>query len=144
MLLTLPGRLQTRIFILLTVGALLTLVVTPLLPMEGDLTEKYRATFLILVATTVLGLGWECVYHGLQQFRWEKDWPIMFGLLNGINEGLLIWLLLSWDAIPGVPPVGLGAFLIDFAVVWIGTWLWVNGPMRVPFIRWRFRGGRLL
>jgi len=144
MLLTLPGRLQTRVFVLLTVGALLTLLVTPLLPMAGDLGEKYRATFLVLVATTVLGLVWELIYHGLQQFRWEKDWPTLFGLLNGINEGVLLWVLLSRDAIPGVPPVSLAAFAIDFTVVWIGTWLWVNGPMRVPFIRWRFRGGRLV
>jgi len=144
MLPTLPGRLQTRIFILLTVGALLTLVVTPLLPMEGGLTEKYRATFLILFATTVLGLVWELVYQALQQFRWEKDWPTLFGLLTGVNEGLLIWLLVSANVIPGLTSVNFVAFVIDFAVVWTGTWLWVNGPMRVPFIRWRFRGGRLL
>jgi hypothetical protein len=144
MLLTLSGRLQTRIFVLWTVGALLTLVVTPFLPMEAALAEKYRTTFIVLAAVTVLGLGWELIYHGIQQFRWEKDWPTLFGLLTGINEGLLLWLLLSAGAVPGVPAVAWTTFLIDFAVVWIGTWLWVNGPMRVPFIRWRFRGGRLV
>src|SRR5689334_22931614 len=140
MLLTLPGRLQTRIFALWTVGALLTFVVTPLLPMDGPLSMKYRATFAVLLAVTVLGLGWEFIYHAVQQFRWEKDWPTLFGLLTGVNEGLLLWLLLSRDAIPGAGGIGGAAFIIDFAVVWIGTWLWVNGPMRVPFIRWRFRG----
>jgi hypothetical protein len=144
MLPTLPGRLQTRIFVLLTIGALLTLAVTPLLPMEGVLTEKYRATFLVLFATTVLGLVWEFVYQALQQFRWEKDWPTLFGLLTGVNEGLLIWFLVSRNSLPGLTSISLEAFLIDFVVVWIGTWLWVNGPMRVPFIRWRFRGGRLV
>jgi hypothetical protein len=34
-------------------------------------------------------------------------------------------------------------FLIQFILVWLGVWLAANGPMRVPFIRWRFRGGRL-
>jgi hypothetical protein len=34
------------------------------------------------------------------------------------------------------------AFMIDFAVVWIGTWLWTNGLMRVALIRWRLRDGR--
>jgi hypothetical protein len=144
MLLTLPGRLQTRIFVLMTVGLVLTLLVTPLLPMAAPLSTKYWATLAVLVAVAVLGLGWEFIYHTLQQFRWEKDWPTLFGLLTGVNEALLLWLLLSWHAIPGAGAVNGAAFVIDFAVVWIGTWLWVNGPMRVPFIRWRFRGGRLV
>lgn len=141
---TLPGRLQTRIFVLAVVGSLLTLAVTPLLPAGGPLGSTYRATFLVLATVLVVGLGWELVYHGLQQFRWEKDWPTMFGLLTGVNEGLLVWALLSAGAVPGDPKVGGGAFVIDFAVVWIGTWLFVNGPMRVPFLRWRFQGGRLI
>lgn len=144
MQLTLSGRLQTRLFALLSVGALLTLIVTPLLPMAGELGGRYRTTFNVLLAVALLGLGWELIYHVIQQFRWEKDWPTLFGLLTGVNEGLLLWLLLSAGAIPGVSEVRLSAFLLDFAVVWVGTWLWVNGPMRVPFIRWRFRGGRLV
>ena len=34
------------------------------------------------------------------------------------------------------------AFLIQFILVWLAVWLVANGPMRVPFIRWRFHGGR--
>jgi hypothetical protein len=40
--------------------------------------------------------------------------------------------------------VGGAAFLIQFILVWLGVWLAANGPMRVPFIRWRFHGGRLV
>jgi len=40
--------------------------------------------------------------------------------------------------------VPTSAFVIDFAVVWLAVWLVANGPMRVPFIRWRFHGGRLV
>ncbi|HMA45809.1 MAG TPA: hypothetical protein VKP11_01140 [Frankiaceae bacterium] len=141
---TLPGRWQTRVFVLAVVGSLLTLAVTPLLPGRGPLGAAYRATFLVLATVLVVGLGWELVYHGLQQFRWEKDWPTMFGLLTGVNEGLLVWALLAAGAVPGDPKVGGGAFVVDFAVVWVGTWLFVNGPMRVPFLRWRFQGGRLV
>ena len=34
--------------------------------------------------------GWRgrFVYHLLQQFRWEKDWPTLFALLVGVPEGL--------------------------------------------------------
>jgi hypothetical protein len=78
------------------------------------------------------------------QWRWEKDWPTLFGLVEGVPEGALIWILLSVGAIPGiVGKVGGVAFLVQFILVWLGVWLVANGPMRVPFIRWRFRGGRL-
>lgn len=141
---TLAGRLQTRVFMLAIVGVVLTGIVTPLLPTSAPLGAAYRATFGVLAAVALLGLAWELLYHGLQQFRWEKDWPTMFGLLTGINEGLLVWLLARGGAVPGAGDVAGGPFLVHFTVVWIGVWLCVNGPMRVPFLRWRFHGGRLL
>ena len=42
------------------------------------------------------------------------------------------------------PQVPLSAFLILFLFIWMSIWLITNGPMRVPFIRWRFFGGRLV
>jgi len=141
---TLVGRIQTRIFILAVVGSLLTLLVTPLLPLSTELPEAYATTFAVLAAVLVLGLGWDLIYHGLQQFRWEKDWPMLFGLLTAVNEGVVVFLLAGADVIPGLHPVAAGPFLIDFVVVWIGTWAFVNGPMRVPFLHWRFRGGRVI
>jgi len=144
MLVTLGGRIQTRIFILLTVGLLVTLVVTPFLPARGPLGSAYGVTLRVLVAVLVLGVLWELLYHGLQQFRWEKDWPTFFGLITAVNEGLLIWLALTFGLVPGVGEVPGITFLLDFTAVWLITWLCVNGPMRVPFIHWRFRGGRLI
>jgi hypothetical protein len=141
---TLVGRLQTRVFLLGTVGVVLTVLVTPLLPSPAPLGRTYGATFGVLIAVAVLGLGWESAYHGLQQFRWEKDWPTLFGLLTGVNEGLLVWALASAGAVPGADGVTGAAFVMHFVVVWVGVWLFANGPMRVPFIRWRFHGGRLL
>jgi hypothetical protein len=138
---TLMGRIQTRVFVLATIGGLVTLVITPVLPDE----PSYRVTFLVLVSVILVGIVWEFIYHGLQQFRWEKDWPTLFGLLTGINECAVIWLLLERNVVPGIdqaPPFNV--FLLQFTAVWLTTWLWVNGPMRVPFIRWRFRGGRLV
>ncbi len=141
MLPTLNGRIQTRLFMLATWGVLITLVITPVLPGDPD----HRTTYLILAAVAVLGVVWELVYHGLQQFRWEKDWPTLFGFLTLLNEGALVWLLLGLEAVPGIDGVPrLSAFLIDFLVIWVVIWLWVNGPMRVPFIRWRFFGGRIV
>ncbi|MBS4752581.1 hypothetical protein KG112_07135 [Nocardioides sp. zg-ZUI104] len=142
MLPTLNGRLQTRVFMLVVLGGLITLVLTPLLPGRPG----YGTTFAILATVLVAGIGWELVYHGIQQFRWEKDWPTMFGLLTAVNEGALVWLLVDVGAVPGIEAnsIGFGAFLIDFVVIWLVIWVWTNGPMRVPFIRWRFFGGRIV
>ena len=136
MLPTLIGRIQTRVFLLVVVGGFWTLLLTPFLG---------AGTFLVLIAVLVLGVGWELLYHFIQQFRWEKDWPTFFGLVTAINEGLLLWLLLSAGAVPGLPSgVPGGVFLVQFVTTWLIVWLVANGPMRVPFVHWRFRGGRLI
>jgi hypothetical protein len=142
---TLTGRIQTRIFLLAVVGGLITLIIVPFLPGSAPLGDKYRDGFLVLLSVAVVGVLWELLYHLLMQWRWEKDWPTLFGLAEGVPEGVLIWILLSAGAIPGIAgTVGGVAFLIQFILVWLGVWLVANGPMRVPFIRWRFRGGRIV
>ena len=141
MLPTLNGRLQTRVAVTAVVGGLWTLLITPLLPDGAPIGTSYRASFAVLFLVIVLGVLWELLYHFLQQFRWEKDWPTLFGLLTAINEGLLIWILLSLGVGPELP---FGAFLLQFGTVWLVVWLVVNGPMRIPFVHWRFNGGRLV
>jgi len=144
MLPTLPGRIQTRLFLLAIVGGLITLIIVPVLPGSAPLGDKYRDGFLVLASVAVVGILWELLYHLLMQWRWEKDWPTFFGLATAVPEGLLIWLLLYERAIPGIVGRVSGAdFIIQFSLVWLGVWLVANGPMRVPFIRWRFHGGRL-
>lgn len=145
MLPTLNGRIQTRVFLLVIVGGIWTLLLTPVLGLPGPLTDAYQTTFIILATTIVLGIGWEFIYHFIQQFRWEKDWPTGFGLVTVINEGLLVWFLLYRELVPGVDgQVPTGPFVILFLTTWILVWLVANGPMRVPFIHWRFRGGRVI
>lgn len=151
---TLLGRIQTRLFLLATVGSLITLLIVPVLPVQisgldasgiDDLGGTYALAFTALAVVAVLGVVvWEPLYHLLQQFRWEKDWPTLFGLLTGINEGVLAWYVLDWlapDLSVGIEP---GGFALMFSVIWIGVFLFANGPMRVVFLRWRFRGGRIL
>jgi len=139
---TLYGRIQTRFVLLIVVGGIWTLIITPFLPTGQPLSASYRTTFLVLLTVLVLGVLWEFVYHGLQQFRWEKDWPTFFGLLTMINEGILVWLLLNAGVVPGIDSVPLSAFLIQFITTWLVVWLVANGPVQIFFSRWRFRGGR--
>ncbi len=144
---TLLGRLETRIFALATAGALWTLIISPVLPDRGDLGDAYQTTFGVLLAVGVVGLGWEPIYHLAQQLRWEKDWPTMFGFLTGFNEGILLWLLIDANAVPWIEEAmrpSLAAFAVHFTTTWIVVWLFLNGPMRVLLVRWRFRGGEIL
>jgi hypothetical protein len=142
---TILGRIQTRLFLLAVIGVPITALISPFLPVAGPLAQVYRATFVVLAAVAVIGVVWELVYHLIMQWRWEKDWPILFGLLTGVPEGILIGFLANKQLLPWLPgPVPIGAFAIHFGVVWLFVWITANGPMRVPFIRWRFNGGRLV
>lgn len=144
MLPTLNGRIQTRVVLLVVIGSLWTLLITPVLPTGVGIGASYRATFSVLLVITVLGVLWEFVYHGIQQFRWEKDWPTLFGLVTAVPEGLLVWFLFAGGAIPWIGSLPGWAFVIHFATTWLWVFLVANGPMRVPFVHWRFNGGRLV
>ena len=147
MLPTLNGRIQTRVLGLGIIGFFVALVITPVLP-TGDLslTQSYRVTLSVLLAVVLVGVPWELLYHGLQQFRWEKDWPTLFGLLTAFSEGIVVWLLVHYTTIvvPEDLRPSLTAYLIQFIITWLAFWLVVNGPMRVLFHRWRFAGGRFI
>lgn len=136
---TLIGRIQTRIFLMLFVALPWTLLITPVLPGTGDapLSMVYRTTLRAWLYVVVIGVVvWEPIYHGLQQFRWEKDWPSMYALLVGVFEGFVVWLLLD--------NVRWYTFVVLFSTTWSLVWLTAIGPMRLLLIRWRFRGGRIL
>jgi hypothetical protein len=142
---TLPGRIQSRIVLLLFVGSAVTALVAPMIPMSAPLADRFRVTFMVLATVAVLGIGWELIYHLLMQWRWEKDWPTLFGLMTLVPEGALVWMLLRAGMVPMVHgAVSTAAFCIHFVAVWLAVWLVANGPLRVPFIRWRFRGGRFM
>ena len=153
------GRIQTRLFVLFTIGLLWTLVITPFLllstgdgyelalSIDGGLGEVYKLTIAALVITAIFGcLFWEPVYHFLMQFRWEKDWPAFFHLVSVFPECLTTFLLLHIGFLNPLPTTyvpGL-AYLFLFFSTWIITWLAANGPMKIFFVRWRFFGGRII
>jgi hypothetical protein len=135
----LTGRWQTRALTLGVVGLLWTLAITPFLSLGGDLAATYRATLFSWCCALVFGLVfWEPLYHGLMQFRWEKDWPTLFLLLESIPEALLVGAVLAAFG-PAATP---GVFVAHFFSTWLVVFVVIVGPLRVPFIRWRFRGGR--
>ena len=136
------GRVQTRLFIVFTVGLLWTLLLTPFLSLPPG--SEYTVTLVTLGWVALLGIVvWEPLWHLLQQFRWEKDWPAMYLLAQAIPEAVLVRIVLD-RTLTTSAPVGVGTFALHFATTWLAIFLFVQGPMRVPFLRWRFRGGRIL
>ncbi len=157
------GRIQTRLFVAVLVGIPWTLLITPFLllstgdgyelALADDLLQTYKLTFAALAITTIFGcLFWDPIYHFLMQFRWEKDWPAFFQLLQMFPEGLTTFLLLHVAVLNPFGDIGFDkeqyvpvlAYVFLFASTWILTWLVANGPMKIFFIRWRFNGGRLV
>ena len=139
------GRVQTRLFLLLVVGVPWTILIGWMLPRPdgASVTDVYQVLFLGLLVVAVLGLAWDWVYIALQQYRWEKDWPTLFGLLSGIPEALTTYIgVVLLAGLLGLQ-VDTIAFVIQFSTMWILIWAFASGPMRVVFIRWRFQGGRL-
>lgn len=143
---TLFGRIQSRIALLGTVGVVWTLFIGLIVPgtQGAPLSTVYKALFTALLIVAVVGIVWELIYHALQQYRWEKDWPTIYGLIVAIPEGILAWILLKnqipWD----VGQVPASTFLTMFITLWILIWAITNGPIQIMFLRWRYRGGRFL
>ena len=138
---TLAGRIQSRLFLLATLGAAWTAIIIPVLAAWIDaesVGDVYVTGFLALAVVAVVGIVWDVIYIQLQEYRWEKDWPALFGLLNGINEFITtaIGLAILGQTVNR-------AVVVHFATLWILIWFVANGPFRVFWFRTRFRGGKL-
>jgi hypothetical protein len=132
---TLEGRWQTRIFLLATVGLIIT---APFAAVVGT------APLVVLAYVATIGLGWDILYTFLQSFRWERDWPPAFAVVAAIAEAALIYLLAVVVGAPGLPrDLSLGLFAAHYTAVWLSVFLFAQFPMRALFPWWRFHGGRL-
>jgi hypothetical protein len=145
MTLTLQGRWQTRIVLYLTVGVLVTLFF-------GRIYGDFSTHFALLAYLLGLGLVWDVIYQRLERRRWNRDWPPYYQVFTGLLEGALLFWLIKWSqanglpsaqGLPGISPdLGDGAFIIHYFCLWLGVFLGTQGPLRVIFPRWRYRGGR--
>ncbi len=132
---TLIGRWQTRLFILGTAGLAISLLF-------GLLTGDITPPLLVLGVVAALGFIWDAVYHFLQGFRWDQDWPPLFMLLAGIWEAAAAGVFIR--LIPGFPLPTVEQFTLHYTLVWLASYALHFGGLRVLFPRWRFRGGRLV
>jgi hypothetical protein len=131
---TLFGRWQTRLALLATIGILITLIFTLIFGGTGF--------FFVLLYVAIFGVIWDVIYIALQQLRWDRDWPAVFQVINGLTEGVFLYLVIRIIGLPGVPKdLALGLFIAHYGLVWLSIFLWTQGPMRALFPFWRFHGG---
>lgn len=136
---TLFGRWQTRLFLLATVGTLVTLPFS-LGIIEPDFGTGY---FLVLGYIALLGCGWDLVYNYLQKFRWDRDWPGILQLLAGIWEAIFLVVCINLFGLPGLPKLDLFWFTFHYSLVWLSVYIASQTMMRILFPLWRFRGGQI-
>jgi len=135
---TLAGRWQTRIFVLGTIGVIVTAVFA----------ASYAAdTFWYVLGYVLLfGLGWDVLYIAIQQLKWDRDWPPYLQWLAAAWEGFFLYYLIDNMGLPGIDEgtVPQDRFIYHYGTVFITTFIWVQGPMRALFPSWRYHGGRIV
>ena len=139
---TIFGRWQTRIATLATLGAIVTAIIA-----YANLGDAPTETFFMVLAyVAAIGLAWDLIYIALQRLRWDRDWPAAFQVANGVVEGIFLFVLIEYIGLPDIEEgsVPLWVFAVHYGSVWLATFVWVQGPMRAIFPRWRFYGGRLV
>lgn len=145
---TLLGRIQTRLFLALLFGVPATLVLMLALGDVWKDPEKLSFWKLPLLFGYVVAAGTvlDFVYIGLQKLRWDRDWPFAFQLVGSLLEGGIVYGIHGQDWFPNVKmhPDDAWIFPIHFAAMFIPSFLFLLGPMKVLFPRWRYAGGQLI
>lgn len=135
---TLIGRWQTRIFLLATLGAIVTAIFA----------VAYRddTFWRVLGYVALFGIGWDIAWIGIQQLKWDRDWPPFLQWATGLWEGFVIYVLIDNTGLPGIQEgsVSLDRFVAHYGLVWLSVYIWSQGPMRALFPLWRFHGGRIV
>ncbi len=136
---TLFGRWQIRLFLLPTVGLIISLLVG--LVYHRD----FRTPLWALLYVLVFGVLWDLLYQFMTSFRWDRDWPTSFQVAAGIVEGALIWVLIITVKLPGIQtPPPFPVFLIQYGLIWLSIFVLLQGPLRLFFLNWRYQGGQWL
>ncbi|GAB4434882.1 MAG: hypothetical protein OHK0015_25090 [Chloroflexi bacterium OHK40] len=144
---TLYGRWQTRLVLLGTFGLAITLGLMWHFGVvwAGFQTPGFWELPLLLGYVVLLGLAWDGIYQAIQRHRWDGDWPLVFGFAAGVVEGGTVFALFRLGWLPGTrfDDGDAWRFLAHYGLVFLVTYWWQIGPMRVISLRWRFHGGEL-
>ena len=136
---TLLGRWETRLLLLGTIGIIITLII-------GLVVKNFVLPFLLLGYVFLFGLVWDALYQFISTFRWDRDWPTTFQVGAGIAEGVVVWALVTYTGLPGVPArsIPFVVFISMYASIWVLTFIIAQGPLRIFLVRIRYQGGEWL
>ena len=132
---TLLGRWQIRIFLLATVGLVISLIVSLIV---GNIVPLFALLYVLL-----FGLVWDVLYQFITSYRWDRDWPTSFQVVAGVIEGALVWGLILTKKLPGIPDTPpFIVFLIQYGAIWLSIFVLTQGPLRIFWLKWRYQGGQ--
>lgn len=63
--------------------------------------------FWVLLYIGLFGLVWDCLYHLLQQFLWDHDWPGVLQFLAAVVEAIFLGGLIKFFGLPHISPSAL-------------------------------------
>ncbi len=135
---TLLGRWQIRLFLLSTIGLVISLLVWWITRSPTPL------PLLALLYVFIVGCILDVLYQYIQSFRWDRDWPTSFQVVAGIVEGLLVWLLVELSNHFALAKSFTLIFLIQYGSIWLIIFALLQGPLRILWPQWRYQGGEWL
>jgi hypothetical protein len=154
MLLTLLGRIQTRLLLFFVIGLPVTAVYSVWLADHlqavwtktvGPLTYDIRPV-QILCLLLLFGVLLDVLYTGLQRTRWDRDWPFAFQFFVSIAEFGIVLAVIGLDLLPFMRARLIGwddypYFILHFALVFVPSFIALLGFIQIFMIRWRYNGG---
>jgi hypothetical protein len=138
---TLFGRWQMRLFLLPTVGLLVSLPFA-----LGLFSPKSFSYLVLLIYMGICGIISDIVTQQIQKLRWDSDWPGLLQLAGAVVEGGILALLLKVNQLPGINTNSLPIqwLLLQYSIASLMMFFAAHSLLRVLFPHSRYRGGQWL
>jgi hypothetical protein len=138
---TLLGRWQMRLFLLPTVGLLVS---GPFA--LGLFSPKSMSYLFLLIYMGIFGALCDVVAQQIQKLRWDSDWPGLLQFAGAVVEGGILAALLKANWLPGINTNSLPMqwLLLQYAIASLAMFLAAHSLLRVLFPHSRYHGGQWL
>jgi hypothetical protein len=144
MLLTYTGRIQLRLFLLVTVGV-------PVSICYGFFIGDTVTPNIIIFTVTIGGIMLDSLYDYIQSLTWDKDWPPLYIFVTGVIEFMfiLMFISVSKNILFFVFPFSLfidanySIVIIHYWLAWITIFFTVTVIIPILFPGAKFNGGKI-
>jgi hypothetical protein len=138
---TLLGRWQMRLFLLPTVGLLVSLPFA-----LGLFSPKSFSYLVLLIYMGICGVVSDVIAQQIQKLRWDSDWPGLFQLAGALAEGAVLALFLKANRLPGIDTnfLQIQWLLLQYAIASLVMFFAAHSLLRVMFPHSRYHGNQWL